>query len=58
MVRVVEFQNETQGPSTPELRANTARNSSAQDDTVWARSECLERGNSEFEAMLRILAEC
>jgi len=54
----MEFQNETQGPSTPELRANTARNSSAQDDTVWTRSECLERGNSEFEAMLRILAEC
>ena len=54
----IEFQNETQGPSTPELRANTARNSSAQDDRGWVRSGCLEHEDSEFETILRVLAEC
>jgi hypothetical protein len=65
-VESLEFQNETQGPfgklragsSTPDLRAKGARQSSAQDDTGVVRSECLEHGNSEFETMLRVLAEC
>ena len=56
-VEIMEFQNETQGSSTEELRANISRNSSAQDDTGVVRSECLEHGNSEFAALLRVLAE-
>jgi hypothetical protein len=57
VVESLEFQNETQGPSTPDFRAKGARQSSAQDDTVWVKSECLEHGNSEFAAILRVLAE-
>jgi hypothetical protein len=57
-VENLEFQNETQGTSTPKLRANNARNSSAQDDRGWMRSGCLDHEDSEFETMLRVLAEC
>lgn len=54
---VMEFQNETQGPSTPDFRAKGARKPCAQDDKVLVRAECLEHRNREFAAILRVLAE-
>ena len=54
---VMEFQNETQGPSTPDRRAKGARLSSAQDGKEFVRAECLEHRNNEFAAILRVLAE-
>jgi hypothetical protein len=57
-VESLEFQNETQGPSTADFRAKGARQSSALDDRGWMRSGCLEHEDREFETMLRVLAEC
>ena len=65
-VENVELQNETQDPSTPVSHAgeNAREPSSAQDDRVntgdrgWIRSGCLDHEKSEFEKMLRVLAEC
>ena len=54
---VMEFQNETQGPSTSDRRAKGARLSSAQDDMRVVRAKCLEHRNSEFAVILRVLAE-
>lgn len=54
---VMEFQNETLGPSTADCRAKGARQSSAQDDKRVVRAECLEHRNREFAAILRVLAE-
>jgi hypothetical protein len=52
MLTVSEFENETQGPST------SAAADVAQDDRGVVDSECLEHSNAEFQAMLRVLAEC
>ena len=57
-MKIVEFQNETQGPSTPELCTESAHNSSAQDDTVFGGRCCFVHADVEFEAILRVLAEC
>ena len=51
-MEIIEAQNETQGPLTSSAAAD-----SAQDDRVGLRPECLEHGNTEFAAMLRVLAE-
>jgi hypothetical protein len=60
MLEVMEFQNETQDPSTPVSRAgeNAREPSSAQDDTGWVSWDCLEHDDSEFKTILRVLAEC
>ena len=52
-MEIIETQNETQDPSTSSAVADSARDDRG---VVW--SECLEHGNREFAAMLRILAEC
>jgi hypothetical protein len=54
----MELQNETQGPSTPVCRAKGARHASAQDDKVMQVPCCLRHVDSEFEQMIRVLAEC
>jgi hypothetical protein len=56
-MEIIEFQNETQGPSTSESRANAARNSSAQDDRRFGDLNFVSR-NREFASILRLLAEC
>jgi hypothetical protein len=69
-VTSMKFQNETQGPSTPVCRAKGARHTSAQDDEimgvpgpsaqhkVMGVPGCLRYVGSEFEQIIRVLAEC
>jgi hypothetical protein len=56
-VTSMKFQNETQGPSTPGCRAKGARHTSAQDDKVMGVPGCLGYVGSEFEQIIRVLAE-
>jgi hypothetical protein len=53
----MELQSEAQRPSTPVCSARDARHTSAQDEKVFGVPRCLRHVNSEFEQMIRVLAE-
>ncbi|MFL6437999.1 MAG: hypothetical protein ACJ71Q_10500 [Terriglobales bacterium] len=53
----MELEGETQGPSTPVCGAKDARHASAQDDKVMGVPGCLRHVGSEFEQIIRVLAE-
>ena len=54
----MELESEAQGLSTPVCRAKGAACTSAQDDKVMGVPRCVRHVNSEFEQMIRVLAEC
>jgi hypothetical protein len=57
-LKSMELEGETPGPSTSVCGAKDAHHASAQDEKVMGVPRCLRHANSEFEQMIRVLAEC